>query len=102
VGDHGLSIGQGEGHGLFDEDVFASLGGGNGLGGVLAAGCAETDDVNGRIGQKLLVCPARYTKSMANGSKSGRHVMADSHQASPQMGIGSDGLPVVIGDHARA
>jgi hypothetical protein len=99
--DHCLGISGRESQRFFYQNMFASYGGGDSLGRVLAAGRTKADDMNGRIGQNCLIGPARHTKAVANGGELEWIVMANRDEPRSQMSIGLNRLPVIIGDHAR-
>ena len=85
-GDHGVRVGQAEGHRLLDQDVLAGAGGGQGLGRVPPAGGAHADGVHVGAGQERLVARLAGHAEL-RGGVGGAEASARRHRDEPAPGV---------------
>ena len=82
--------------------MLARCCGGYGLFGVLAAGSADADHIHVGMGQQVGLTEAGDAKPVTDLGEAVLAVMTHRHQPGSQLGVGGNGLAVVVGDHPRA
>src|SRR5262249_22831496 len=86
--DHPVCLGHADSHGLFDNDVLATLGGQNDVGGVECVGRGDPDDIdvwviaqrlNGRVGLGVVLLPERLQRSRVDIGSSDQAYLRHGH-----------------------
>jgi hypothetical protein len=101
-GDHRVSIFKASSDRFLYQHMLASLRGSDRLLGMLSTWSANTNYIHLRVGEQFSFCLAGDTEAALDVGKALRVIVAHGNQSRSIFAVGSNGLGMVLGDHASA